>query len=265
MKKIIKDRLILLSCLLLIISCSVDGNKPEDNGNNGSSLGAPEFSKPGGTYYTKMVVTLSCSDADAVIKYTTDINQDPFKDGLVYSGPISIGEDITDTNIGKEFDMTIKAAAVKSSGEKSAVVTRTYKITGQVPVPEFVTDTDPGTNKKVLRIRLMKEQFKNNNSKIIKYVYTEDGSTPSSTNGMYLIDNGLDDTFIECGESKEYRAIAFVDQWLPSALSDYNYTGRFIRPAVTPDSGELDFRDNMLINIANNSEEDAVIYYKIFK
>ena len=92
----------------------VSVSKVEYYYNNSSSVATPTFSPAAGTYTQAQNVSISCATEGAMIYYTTDGN-DPTTSSNVYANPISVGS-----------NMTIKAMAVKSGFDNSAVATAEY-------------------------------------------------------------------------------------------------------------------------------------------
>lgn len=74
----------------------------------------PKISPAGGTYYEPIEVTITCTDANSVIHYTTN-GSDPTAESMVYTGPFSLNE-----------NTTVKAIAVLD-GEASSVVSAEYR------------------------------------------------------------------------------------------------------------------------------------------
>ncbi len=82
---------------------------------------APEVAKPvfsldGGAYGNARTVSISCPTADATIFYTTD-GSSPITDGIAYSDPINVSE-----------NMTLKAVAANDEGTLSYLAVANYKI-----------------------------------------------------------------------------------------------------------------------------------------
>lgn len=89
-----------------------------------SSVAAPTFSADSKSFSDKFDLTLSAGSDAAKIMYTTDGTTPSYKNGggELYSDPISI-----------THSTTVKAIAVSSKGEESAVVTNEYKL--ELPAP----------------------------------------------------------------------------------------------------------------------------------
>lgn len=89
-----------------------------------SSVAAPTFSADSKSFSDKFDLTLSAGSDAAMIMYTTDGTTPSYKNnvGKLYEAPISI-----------THSTTVKAIAVSSKGEESAVVTNEYKL--ELPAP----------------------------------------------------------------------------------------------------------------------------------
>lgn len=89
-----------------------------------SSVAAPTFSADSKSFSDKFNLTLSAGSDAAKIMYTTDGTTPSYKNGVgeLYSDPISI-----------THSTTVKAIAVSSKDEESAVVTNEYKL--ELPAP----------------------------------------------------------------------------------------------------------------------------------
>lgn len=89
-----------------------------------SSVAAPTFSDDSKSFSDKFDLTLSAGSDAAKIMYTTDGTTPSYKNGVgeLYSDPISI-----------THSTTVKAIAVSSKDEESAVVTNEYKL--ELPAP----------------------------------------------------------------------------------------------------------------------------------
>ena len=89
-----------------------------------SSVAAPTFSEDSKSFSDKFELKLSAGSDAAMIMYTTDGTTPSYKNnvGKLYEAPISI-----------TYSTTVKAIAVSSKGEESAVVTNEYKL--ELPAP----------------------------------------------------------------------------------------------------------------------------------
>lgn len=97
-----------------------------------SSVAAPTFSADSKSFSDKFDLTLSAGSDAAKIMYTTDGTTPSYKNGVgeLYEAPISI-----------THSTTVKAIAVSSKGEESAVVTNEYKLKLPAPIISEATKT----------------------------------------------------------------------------------------------------------------------------
>lgn len=91
---------------------------------SGSSVAAPTFSADSKSFSDKFELKLSAGSDAAMIMYTTDGTTPSYKNnvGKLYEAPISI-----------THSTTVKAIAISSKEEESAVVTNEYKL--ELPAP----------------------------------------------------------------------------------------------------------------------------------
>ena len=101
---------------------------------NRPTVATPTFSPNGGTFTSAQNVTISCATSGATIHYTTD-NSTPTASSATYSGAISV----TATT-------TIKAIAVKSGMQDSAVASATYTISGGTDALVYTLQPASGSN-----------------------------------------------------------------------------------------------------------------------
>jgi hypothetical protein len=95
-----------------------------------NTVATPTFSQPSGTIFTPINVTISCTTADAVIRYTTD-GSIPSETSTIFSTPIAV----TATT-------TIKAKAFKTGMTSSFVSSAVYTFPVQVnTIEEFIDAT----------------------------------------------------------------------------------------------------------------------------
>ncbi|MFA6175041.1 MAG: chitobiase/beta-hexosaminidase C-terminal domain-containing protein [Phycisphaerae bacterium] len=78
------------------------------------AVAAPTFSPSGGIFEEPVNVSISCSTAEATIRYTTD-GTNPTESSPIYSNPISVNS-----------DMTLKAKAWKTDWTPSQTITSVY-------------------------------------------------------------------------------------------------------------------------------------------
>ena len=129
------------------------------------TTGVPTFSVPGGTYSTAQTVMLSDTTNGVTIYYTTD-GSTPTTSSYGYSPSLSKGLSIP-------FSETIKAFAVASGCQPSAIVTETYTLSTKVAPPTF---NPPGATYSSAQIVFITDATPG-----VNFLYTTDGSTPTAS------------------------------------------------------------------------------------
>jgi hypothetical protein len=84
----------------------------------GATVATPSFSPPAGDYEEGQVVTISCATSGATIKYTLDGTVPSESNGIIYTVPIGVSE-----------DLTLRAIAYKTGLNTSSIRTGVYTIT----------------------------------------------------------------------------------------------------------------------------------------
>ena len=154
-----------------LFSCYGSGQSPVYLFKQTAADLAVEISPEGGTFLNSehpngVTVTISCSNDDADIYYTTDGTEPSASNGT----PIESGNTITVTTT-----TTVQAIAILGD-EASEVVSETYNFT-DVLIDPVVFSPIPGSYSGAQTLEMYSV---NQNAKIY---YTTDGSTPSATNG----------------------------------------------------------------------------------
>ncbi|SED74855.1 Chitobiase/beta-hexosaminidase C-terminal domain-containing protein [Amycolatopsis tolypomycina] len=106
-------------------------------GGGTTTVAAPSFSPPGGTYASAQTVTISSATAGATIWYTVD-GSTPTASSPVYSGPISVPN-----------SRTVNAIATKSGSTTSPVSSATYTIGTQAGCPTQSDTPNFGPNVRI--------------------------------------------------------------------------------------------------------------------
>ena len=88
------------------------------------SVATPTFDPAGGTYSDPVNVTISCATSGASIRYTTD-GTNPTASSTLYSSPIAVSS-----------TTTIKAVAMKSGMNNSAIASATYTFMTPITIAE---------------------------------------------------------------------------------------------------------------------------------
>ncbi|MFB9690615.1 chitobiase/beta-hexosaminidase C-terminal domain-containing protein [Amycolatopsis plumensis] len=106
-------------------------------GDGTTTVAAPTFSPPGGTYSSAQTVTISSATAGATIRYTVD-GSTPTASSTLYSGPISVPN-----------SRTVNAIALKSGSTTSPVSSATYTIGTQAGCPTQSDTPNFGPNVRI--------------------------------------------------------------------------------------------------------------------
>ena len=161
------------------------------------TVATPEFSVESGAVDSGTSVTISCATDGAKIYYTTD-GTEPTASSTAYTEAISVTP-----------PMTLKAIAVKSGMNDSAVASVSYTIKETVSTPEFSVESgavDSGTK---VTISCATEGA--------KIYYTTDGSDPTAESTEYK-------AAISVTTAVTLKAIAVKDGMNGSAVASVSYT-----------------------------------------
>ena len=160
------------------------------------TVATPAFSVASGAVNSGTSVTISCATDGAKIYYTTD-GSDPTAESTEYKAAISVTP-----------PMTLKAIAVKSGMNDSAVASASYTIKGTVASPEFSVAegaVDSGTK---VEISCATEGA--------KIYYTTDGNEPTPSSTEYK-------AAISVTPPMTLKAIAVKDGMNDSAVASASY------------------------------------------
>ncbi|GLY35629.1 hypothetical protein Amsp01_016530 [Amycolatopsis sp. NBRC 101858] len=106
-------------------------------GGSSTTVSAPTFSPPGGTYSSAQTVTISSATSGATIRYTVD-GSTPTASSTLYSGPISVPN-----------SRTVNAIALKSGSTTSPVSSASYTIGTQAGCPTQSDTPNFGSNVRI--------------------------------------------------------------------------------------------------------------------
>jgi hypothetical protein len=106
-------------------------------GGGSTTVAAPTFSPPGGTYSSAQTVTISSATSGATIRYTVD-GSTPTASSALYSGPISVPN-----------SRTVNAIALKSGSTTSPVSSASYTIGTQAGCPTQSDTPNFGPNVRI--------------------------------------------------------------------------------------------------------------------
>ena len=160
------------------------------------TVATPTFSVASGAVNSGTEVTITCSTEGAKIYYTTD-GTEPTASSTAYTEAISVTP-----------PMTLKAIAVKSGMNDSAVASVSYTIKETVSTPEFSVESgavDSGTK---VTISCATEGA--------KIYYTTDDSDPTASSSEYT-------AAISITEAVTLKAIAVKDDMNDSAVASASY------------------------------------------
>ena len=149
-----------------MISCSNGSDDPVMPPVSGKqTVATPAFSVASGAVNSGTEVTISCATEEAKIYYTTD-GSEPTASGAEYTAAISITEAVT-----------LKAIAVKSGMNDSAVASVSYTIKGTVATPEFSVASGAVNSGTSVTISCATGDA--------KIYYTTDGTVPTAESTAY--------------------------------------------------------------------------------
>ncbi len=163
------------------------------------TVAAPVFNPAGGTYSSALDVTISSPTAGATIRYTTD-GSNPTLASPVYSAPIRISS-----------TRTLKAIAVKSGLNDSAISSATYTISSVSQVAAPVFSPAGGTYSSAQNVTISCATAG------ASIRYTTDGSTPTASSALYTGPISITST-------KTIKAIAIVSGMTNSTVTSVTYT-----------------------------------------
>ncbi len=197
------------------------------------TVATPAFSVASGEVDSGTSVTITCSTEGSKIYYTTD-GTEPTASGTEYTAAISVTP-----------PMILKAIAVKSGMNGSAVASASYTIKGTIATPAFSVasgEVDSGTN---VTITCATEGA--------KIYYTTDGSDPTASGTEYT-------AAISVTPPMTLKAIAVKDGMNNSAVASVSYTikGTVATPAFSVASGAVNSGTSVEITCATDG---AKIYY----
>ncbi len=206
-----------------------------------AKTGAPIFSPAAGTYHTDQTIEISSATYGATIYYTTD-GGTPNTGSSQYTSPISVTGDGT--------SVTIKAKAVKSGKEDSAMITAEYVINyDRVDAPVF--NPAAGT------YGLDQSVVISTATSGAEIYYTTDGSTPTSGSTPY--DAAI--TVAGHGSTMTIKAVAVksgqADSETVSAEYVINYD-KVSSPEFSSPAGDYNSDQNIALT---TSTSGATIHY----
>ena len=177
--------------------CSVCGYEDTVTDEGSKIVATPIFSIESGAVDSGTSVTITCGTEGAKIYYTTD-GSEPTASSAEYTAAISITEAVT-----------LKAIAVKSGMNNSAVASVSYTIKGTVATPEFSLASGAVNSGTSVTITCSTDGA--------KIYYTTDGSNPTASSTEYI-------AAISVTAAVTLKAIAVKDGMNDSAVASASYT-----------------------------------------
>ena len=213
--------------------CSVCGYEDTvtDEGSKIEIVATPTFSIESGAVNSGTEVIITCVTEGAKIYYTTD-GTAPTASSKEYTSAISVTP-----------PLTLKAIAVKSGMNDSAVASVSYTIKETVATPTFSVESGAVNSGTSVTITCATEGA--------KIYYTTDGSDPTAASTEYT-------AAISITEAVTVKAIAVKDGMNDSAVASASYTIKVATPAFSVTSGAVNSGTSVTITC---STEGATIYY----
>ena len=197
------------------------------------TVAIPVFSVASGAVNSGTSVSITCATEGAKIYYTTD-GSNPTSSSTEYKAEISVTAAVT-----------LKAIAVKTGMNNSAVASASYTIKGTVAIPVFSVESGAVNSGTSVSITCATEGA--------KIYYTTDGTEPTASSKEYT-------AAISVTEAVTLKAIAVKDGMNNSAVASANYTikGTVAIPIFSVASGAVNSGTSVTITCAT---QGAKIYY----
>lgn len=172
-----------------------------------SSVAAPTFSEDSKSFSDKFDLTLSAGSDAAMIMYTTDGTTPSYKNnvGELYEAPISI-----------THSTTVKAIAISSKEEESAVVTNEYKL--ELPAPIISEETKTFTAPFTVSLSTTATAAE-------AILYTLDGTEPSRENNAAKYTEPIQISATTTLKAVSYATNGTTYEYSPIATATYTEQG----------------------------------------
>lgn len=179
-----------------------------------SSVAAPTFSEDSKSFSDKFELKLSAGSDAAMIMYTTDGTTPSYKNnvGKLYEAPISI-----------THSTTVKAIAISSKEEESAVVTNEYKL--ELPAPIISEETKTFTAPFTVSLSTTATAAE-------AILYTLDGTEPSRENNAAKYTEPIQISATTTLKAVSYATNGPTYEYSPIASATYTYTEQGDAPIV---------------------------------
>jgi len=196
----------------------------------------PTFSPAAGPYPTAQYVTISDSDPNGAIYYTTDGKTQPTTASYEYGGPIQV-----------YMNEKLMAIAVDSNYANSAVATAAYTIQAAPPTLSLPSGSYVGSQTVTIT------DATSSNAKIY---YTTNGTSATTGSTPYP------SAGITVSASETINAVATVPGYAtsPDVSAAYTITSAPVVPTFSPAAGS--YTGAQLVTI-NNTSLNATVYYTI--
>ncbi|MCI6892041.1 MAG: chitobiase/beta-hexosaminidase C-terminal domain-containing protein, partial [Treponema sp.] len=188
------------------------------------TVATPAFSVDSGAVNSGTEVTITCSTEGAKIYYTTD-GSEPTASSTEYTAAISVTAAVT-----------LKAIAVKSGMNDSAIASASYTIKGTVASPEFSLASGAVNSGTEVTITCATEGA--------KIYYTTDGTEPTASSTEYT-------AAISVTKAVTVKAIAVKDGMNDSAVASASYS-------IIPTPGDFVLKDGTILSKDENPERGTV-------
>ena len=216
------------------------------NGDNNSAVASsiiaiappspkPSFSLPAGTYTNIETITVSCSDTNATIYYTTD-GSTPTTNSSVYTGPLTF-----------RANTTLSALALVPGESESPVKSAAFTIIAPAAVPSFSPAAGKYTSAQNVAL--------SDATPDAVIYYTLDGLTPTAASTVYTGPIAVSTT-----ETVQAVALASGGRLGAVAKGTFTITPPTAVPVISPASGTYSSIKTVTITDATPK---AVIYYTV--
>ncbi len=219
--------LLVLMTGLCIVSCENKSTSPDEG-----QVASPIITPNGGSFDSVAEVTITCPTPGAEIKYTID-GSEPTSSSTLYANALILGS-----------DTTLKVKAYKAGWLSSPTKTATFNFTS-VAQPQIYP---PGASFTEPQIVSLSSTTPN-----ARIHYSIDGSIPSTDSPLYT-------GTITVSRNTTIKAIAFLDDKIPSPMTSEIYKFQVLDPALSPLGGS--FATAQIVSITCPTPS-AKIYYTL--
>ena len=196
---------------------------------------APTFSPAAGTYTTNQTASISCSNANAVIYYTTN-GSTPTTSSAIYSGPLTVSS-----------NETLSAMALAPGGSDSPVSQAQYTITPPAAAPVYSLAAGDYTTVQTVAL--------SDATPGATIYYTTDGSTPTSQSLPYT-----GPITVSASTSFAAAALAPGGSLSPVTKAWYTIILPTAMPVISPASGTYNTIQSVTLSTPTPG---ATIYYTL--